>query len=72
MAIENYRESDLEKWLKERQMTTNDFVQLIGCSRPVVWKVKRGIPICPLYARKIYEFTGGKIRPLIKNVGRQL
>ena len=72
MAIENYRESDLEKWLKERQMTTNDFVQLIGCSRPVVWKVKRGIPICTLYARKIYEFTGGKIRPLIKNVGRQL
>lgn len=72
MASENYRESDLEAWLKDRQMSTKAFTQLIGCSRPVVWKVKRGIPICPLYARKIYEFTAGKIKPLMKTVGRQL
>ncbi len=72
MAIEKYQDSALEIWLKERMMSTNDFVKLIGCSRPVIWKVKRGIPICPLYARKIYEFTAGKIKPLMKNVGRQL
>lgn len=72
MSIEKYQDSDLEKWLREKQMSTNDFVKMIGCSRPVVWKVKRGIAICPLYARKIYDFTGGRVKPSIKPVGRQL
>jgi len=65
-----YKDSDLEKWLRKRHMTTNKFVSLIGCSRPVVWKVKRGIAICPFYAKKIYEITGGEVKPLVEKVGR--
>ena len=63
--------SDLERWLRKRNMTTNRFVQLVGCSRPVVWKVKKGIAICPLYAKRIYEITEGEVRPLMEKVGRQ-
>lgn len=65
----NVYNSNLEKWLRARHMTTKKFVELVGCSRPVVWKVKRGIAICPLYAKKIYELTGGEIRPLVHPVG---
>jgi hypothetical protein len=51
-------------------MTTNKFTELVGCSRPVVWKVKRGIPICPKYAKKIIEITKGEIIPLMQPIGR--
>ena len=64
------KNSLLEKWLRKRNMSTNKFVQLVGCSRPVVWKVKRGIPICPLYAKRIFDITEGQIVPIIENVGR--
>lgn len=62
--------SELELWLRKRFMTTNRFVQLIGCSRTVVWKVKKGLPICPYYARAIRHVTNGEIIPLIETVGR--
>lgn len=68
--IQHYENSDLEKWLRKRQMTTKKFTELVGCSRPVIWKVKRGIAICPLYAKKIYEITNGEINPLTEKVGR--
>jgi len=67
----NPENSPLEKWIRARNMTTTEFTNMVGCSRPVVWKVKRGIPICPKYARKIVEITRGEILPLIENVGRQ-
>jgi len=69
-VIQHYENSDLEKWLRKRQMTTKKFTELVGCSRPVIWKVKRGIAICPLYAKKIYEITNGEINPLTEKVGR--
>lgn len=65
-----YDKSDLENWLKVRGMSTNEFVKMIGCSRPVVWKVKRGIPICPRYADKIKEVTQGEIKPSFNFIGR--
>ena len=69
--MQETKNSELEKWLRERNMTTNEFTKLVGCSRPVIWKAKRGIAICPLYAKRIYELTGGRVKPLMENVGRQ-
>lgn len=63
--------SALEMWLRKRNMSTNRFVQLIGCSRVVIWKAKREIGICPAYAKKIYEITGGEVSPAISRVGRR-
>jgi len=65
-----WQNSKLEKWLRDRNMSTNKFVQLVGCSRPVVWKVKRGITICPYYAKRISEITQGEIQPAFERVGR--
>lgn len=69
--MQKTKESELEKWLRDHEMTTNEFTKKVGCSRPVIWKVKRGIPICPLYAKRIAELTGGKIMPLMESVGRK-
>lgn len=70
--IEENEISALEKWLRKRQMTTNRFTELVGCSRTVIWKVKRGIAICPLYARRISQLTCGEIVPSVELVGRKI
>lgn len=62
--------SALEHWLRERNMKTVEFTRLVGCSRPTIWKVKRGIAICPYYARRVREITEGAVEPLIEKVGR--
>lgn len=64
--MQNSEDSALEKWLRKRNMTTNRFIELVGCSRPTLWKVKRDIPICPLYAKRIYQLTNGEIIPKVK------
>lgn len=69
MSFEN-EISDLESWLRKRNMSNKRFVELVGCSRPIVWKVKRGIAICPLYAKKIHDLTNGEVCPLTEKVGR--
>jgi hypothetical protein len=58
MPRHDYENSPLEKWIRERNMTTNDFVKLVRCSRPVVWKAKKGLPICSYYSRRIFKITG--------------
>lgn len=70
MPSHNYHKSPLEIWLKQNKMSTNEFVEKIGCSRPTVWKAKRGIPISPMTAKKIYEFTNGEIKVESKAVGK--
>lgn len=67
---QEYKDSDLERWLRKRSMTTARFAELVGCSRPIIWKVKRGIPICPLYAKRIYDLTSGEVTPVYEFVGR--
>lgn len=65
-----YTNSEMENWLRKRMMKTNEFLKLLGCSRPTLWKVKRGIPVCPKYANKIIEITKGEVVPLMEKVGR--
>lgn len=69
--IEESQISALEQWLRKRHMSTNRFTELVGCSRTVVWKVKRGIAICPLYAKRISQLTCGEIVPMVELVGRR-
>ncbi len=68
--VNDCENSDLERWLRQRNMTTKHFVELVGCSRPVIWRVKKGIAICPMYAKRIYEITEGQVKPIVENVGR--
>lgn len=65
------KESDLEKWLRKRKMTTNHFTELVGCSRPTIWKVKRQIAISPRWAAQIAKLTHQEVKPLISAVGRR-
>lgn len=62
---------DLKTWLKEQKISTNKFSEMIGCSRQITWKACRGIPICPKYAKKIYDLTDGKIKPNYEFVGKK-
>lgn len=64
-----FADSSMEKWLRKKNMSTTDFCKLVGCSRPVVWKVKRGIPISPKFAKKITELTDGEVCPKSEPVG---
>lgn len=72
MPSHNYHDSPLEIWLKKNKMSTNEFVEIIGCSRPTIWKAKRGIPISPKTAKRIYNFTNGEIKVESKSVGKPL
>lgn len=63
------KNSPLEKWLRNRNMTSKEFCEKVGCSRPVVGKVKKLLPISEKYAKKIHEVTQGEISPKIEKVG---
>jgi hypothetical protein len=67
---QDYKDSDLERWLRKRNMKTIRFAELVGCSRPIIWKVKRGIAICPFYAKRIFDLTSGEVTPFYECVGR--
>ncbi len=62
---------NLEIWLRQRNMSTIEFTNMVGCSRPVVLKVKKNLPICPKYAHRILELTNGLVKVFIENIGRK-
>lgn len=70
MSDEDFRNSELEKWLRSKNMTTKKFSDLVGCSRIIIWKVKKGMPICPRYGDRIKELTEGAVCPKTEPVGR--
>ena len=55
--------SPLEKWLRKKNMSTKDFVSIIGCSRIIIWKVKTGRKISKEYALKIADATQQEVYP---------
>ncbi len=55
--------SPLEKWLRKKNMSTKEFVEIIGCSRIIIWKVKTGRTISKAYAIKIAEATQNEVYP---------
>lgn len=65
-----YRESALDKWLHKNKMKTKDLADMVGCTRPVIWKVKVGRPIWDKYASRIERLTGGEVCPVSKPFGR--
>lgn len=62
--------SDLEAWLRNKNMTTNHFATLTQCSRQVIWKVKRNRPIDPAIAKRIIKATDSMVIPLMRPAGR--
>lgn len=62
-------DSPMEKWLRKKNMSTTAFCKMVGCSRPVLWKVKRGLPISPQFANRIVELTDGEVNPKSEPVG---
>lgn len=62
---------DLESWIRKNSMETNQFVKLIGCSRTLIWRAKKGEAISPKFAAKIYEITNGQVIIKTEKVGRK-
>lgn len=65
----DWQDSKMEKWLQEKCMTTNEFTKKVGCTRMVIWKVKRGLGISQRFADKIVKLTKGEVVPSISRVG---
>ena len=55
---------ELDDWLAKNGMETAELARIVGVSRLVIWKVKKGKPILPETAQKIYFVTGGCVKPL--------
>jgi DNA-binding Xre family transcriptional regulator len=64
-----YKDSDLEKWLRSKNMSSTDLAKIIGCSRTVIWKIKTGQTVCPKTATKIIELTHKQVVPQMESVG---
>lgn len=61
---------ELERWLRKNNMETNELARLSGCTRQVIWKVKRNETIDVDTAQKIYFITGGQVKPVSRPKGR--
>lgn len=61
---------ELERWLRKNNMETNELARLSGCTRQVIWKVKKNEPIVDETAQKIYFITGGQVKPVSRSKGR--
>jgi hypothetical protein len=53
--------SELEAWIRSKNMKSKDLCDSVKCSRPTLWKAKKQIPISKKYADKIFELTGVKV-----------
>lgn len=62
---------DLETWIRKHNIVTKDFIKLVGCSKFVIWKAKKGEAISPKFAAKIYELTNGQVIIKTEKVGRR-
>lgn len=63
----DWKKSDLEKWLRKKNMSTTDFAKIVGCSRPTLLFVKRGIAISAIIALKIHKATDGDVLPITRD-----
>jgi len=61
---------ELETWLRKNNMETNELARLAGCSRQVIWKIKKNETVDEDTAQKIHFITGGQVKPLAKAKGR--
>ena len=74
MRIIHYRrrfiDMELETWLRKNNMETNELARLAGCSRQVIWKIKKNETVDEDTAQKIHFITGGQVKPIAKAKGR--
>lgn len=62
---------ELERWLRKNNMETTEFAARIGCTRKTIWKIKAGLKVDSIIAKKVYFVTGGAVSPQVTtNRGR--
>lgn len=54
---------NLGEWLDSHEMETNELARILGVTRQVIWKIKKGMTCKPETAQKIYFLTGGAVKP---------
>ena len=64
--------TDLESWLRENNLSTNSFVNMVGCCRSTIWKVKKGVAVDSKVANKIMQITDSKVIPNKSHVGKKM
>jgi len=61
---------DLTNWLTHHNMEINEFAKIIGVTRQVIWKIKKGKTVDSDTAKKVYFVTGGQVKPVTQRRGR--
>lgn len=64
-----WKMSSLERWLEKNNMKTKEFAKHIGCSRQILWKLKKGGAVSPKFAERIVMLTKGEVNPPVSPVG---
>lgn len=54
-------ENNLDKWLRKNFMETNEFCKLVGCSRQIIWRVKKNKKVSEKILKKIREVTNDEV-----------
>lgn len=55
--------SSLELWLRKNFMETNELARLIGCSRQIIWRIKKNKKVSENISLKIQKVTHGEVVP---------
>jgi len=62
---------ELERWLMKNDMETAELARIVGVTRQVIWKIKKGLAVDPETAQKIHFMTGGCVKPIARARGRK-
>lgn len=60
----------LDEWLKKNNVLMKELCHRLGCSRSVLWKVKKGLNVDTKIAEKIEKETSGAVIPISAPKGR--
>ena len=60
---------ELEIWMKERGFKIEQLAKVLGVTRQTIWKLRKGEPCEPETAQKLYFFTNGAVKPIVKKRG---
>ena len=61
---------NIDEWLAKNEIETSELARVIGVTRQVIWKIKKGKTVDTETAQKIRFVTGGSVRPACRSQGR--
>lgn len=71
MTSRKYLNSEIEDWIRSKNITTKQFCELVDCCRITVWKLKRNLCVTAEVSQRIAQATNGEIVPRISPKGRR-